>query len=149
MDYEGKYFPDEDEEELSRGKKIRKKVYKYIFYGVVAIVYVITMMVLFSNCEPDLYKDVTFSSDAQKLYQDAPGEFEVYRVFPKIFMNYDGSVQIDTVAYTPTANEMEFGVKFNKKLIIGDKKPTFTIVDTNVHPTDLWGPFRKEQGVLG
>ncbi len=131
MDYEGKYFPDEDDIELSKGKKLRKKIVKYSFYGIVAVVYIVSMIVLFSNCEPDMYKEVTFSKEAIMIYDKAPDKFEVYRIFPKEFMNYDGSVQLDTVAYTPTANEMEFGVKFNKKLINGEKKPSFTLVDTN------------------
>ena len=131
MDYEGKYFPDDDEEDISKGKKIRKKITKYSFYGIILLVYVVTFSILFSNCEPDLFKTVMFSDEANSIYTNAPEEFVVYRVFPQVFMNYDGSVQIDTVVYSPTAKEIELGVKCNKKLSANGQKPTFTIVDTN------------------
>lgn len=146
MDYEGKYFPNEDEEEISKGKKLRKKIIRYFFYGIVALVYVVTFSILFTNCEPDLYKTVMFSEEANKLYEKAPEDFVVYRLFPQVFMNYDGSVQIDTVVYTPTAKELELGVKYNKKLDNNSGKPKFSIVDTNGNIYDIVSTVSEIKG---
>ncbi len=129
MDYEGKYFPDEDENE-NKGKK--KKILKYSFYIIVAVVYAVAFSVLFTNCEPAMYKSFLFTADTVLAYENAPDDFVLYEIHPRIFMNYDGSVQFDGVAYTPTTNELELGIKYNnKKLVIDDKAPTFTLVDTN------------------
>lgn len=146
MDYEGKYFPDEDEEELSQSKKRRKKITKYIFYGIVALVYIVSFFILFSNCESDLYEEINFSEKAKKIYEEDPESFVVYEVHPQIFMNYLGSVQIDGVAYTPTANELELGIKFNKKLITDGKEPRFLITDTNGNNYEVCSVITDEKG---
>ncbi|MBQ4648363.1 MAG: hypothetical protein IJB76_04295 [Clostridia bacterium] len=148
MDYEGKYFPDEDEEELSESRKKRKKVIKYSFYGLVALVYIVAFSVLFSNCEPNSYKELKFSAEAQTLYRQSPEDFTVYEMYPSIFMNYDGSVQIAGVFYSPTAKELEIGFKYNKKLVTDKGEPKFSLIDTNgnsyemsVNSTDKSGRY--------
>lgn len=146
MDYEGKYFPDEDEEEISEGKRKRKKVIRYCFYAIIIIVYIVAFTVLLTNCEPDLYETITFSDKAQEIYRDAPEDFIVYQIYPQIFMNYDGSVQIDTVAYTPTANELELGIKYNEKLVINKKAPKFIIIDTNENEYEIVSNISESRG---
>ena len=132
MDYEGKFFPDEEEENLTEKQKRRKKALRYTFFGIVILVYIVAFAVLFTNCDASLYNEYYFSESARAIYNKDPDNFEVYNVFPQTFMNYDGSVQLDGVIYTPTANELEFGIKYNRNLIGEDgAKPTFKLVDTN------------------
>lgn len=133
MDYEGNYFPDEEEEELPRAKKIRKKVIRYCFYSLIIAVYVIAFAVIFANCEHKIYEEYIFSEKANELYKASPKEFAVYEMFPRVFMNYDGSVQISGVAYAETANELELGIKYNKNLLINEKGegPEFSLVDSD------------------
>lgn len=129
MDYEGNYFPDDDEE-VSKSKKITKKVLRYSLLGLVAVVYIVVFAVLLNNCEPDMYESYVFSPEANSLYSEDPDGFAVYEVFPTTFMNYDGSVQISGVAYAHSANELELGIKYNSRLK-SDGLPRFVLTDTN------------------
>lgn len=131
MDYEGNYFPEEDNS--SKATKTTKKVFRYALYGLVTVVYIIVFAVILNNCEPNMYKEYVFSPAANKLYSANPDGFEVYEVFPTTFMNYDGSVQIAGVAYAATANELELGIKYNKRLDNEETgyKPRFVLTDTN------------------
>lgn len=132
MDYEGNYFPDEEDERSSKAAKRVKKALHYSFYALVAIVYVVVLAVLLNNCEPDVYKDYAFSPGANELYEADPQGFEVYEL-PKVLMSYDGAVQIAGVAYSPTAAELELGIKYNRSLK-GEKDgapPRFELKDTD------------------
>ena len=133
MDYEGNFFPDEEEKELPRRKKIRKRIIRYSLYGLVIFVYLVAFWVIFTNCEPDTYKDYVFSPAAVKLYEEDPEGFMVYEIFPTVFMNFDGSVQVSGVAYASNAKELELGIKYNKNLLVNEKGelPEFSIVDTD------------------
>ncbi len=131
MDYEGNYFPDEEESSQSKGKTVRKKIIRYGFFGLISLIYVVSFAILFTNCELDLYTQITFSKRAQQIYNESPEDFVVYEMYPQVFMNYDGSVQIDCVVYSPTVNELEIGIKYNKKLIVDGNEPTFFLTDTN------------------
>lgn len=117
MDYEGNFFPDKDDEELSVRKRRFKTARRWIFYGIIIIVYLISFTVLFTNCEPDMYEEYVFSENARDIYKESPDSFQVYEIFPQSWMTYDGGVQVKGVAYTPNTNEMELGIKFNKKYI--------------------------------
>lgn len=144
MDYEGNYFPD-DEEEISKSKKITKKVLRYSLLGLVAAVYIVVFAVLLNNCEPDMYESFVFSPEANKLYGESPDEFEVYELFPTTFMNYDGSVQISGVGYACTASELEIGIKYNKRLE-SDTFPRFELTDTDGNVYDFVTTATDKQG---
>ncbi len=142
MDYEGNYFP--DEEEISDRKRRFKKIRRCILYGIIIIVYLVAFTVLFTNCEPDMYEKYVFSETARYIYSASPEAFEVYEIFPQTWMSYDGGVQVKGVGYTPETNEMELGIKFNKKYIddegnapvfelhyiYGEQHKVFNIVNT-------------------
>ena len=146
MDYEGNYFP--DEEELTKGQKLRKRIIRYTLYGLVAIVYIVAFWVIFSNCEADIYEEYIFSDRANALYDQSPEDFEIYELFPTKFMNFDGSVQIAGVAYAHTANELELGIKYNKNLLTNDANelPEFTLTDTNGNIYKVCNTVTEEKG---
>lgn len=144
MDYEGNYFPD-DEEEISRPKKVTKKVLRYSLLGLVAAVYIVVFAVILNNCEPDMYESFVFSPEANRLYSESPSDFEVYELFPTTFMNYDGSVQISGVGYAKTAQELEIGIKYNKRLE-EDGAPRFVLTDTLGNVYDCVTTAADKQG---
>lgn len=129
MDYEGKYFPDE-EEETSKPRRVTKKVLRYSLLGLVAAVYIVVFAVLLNNCEPDMYESFVFTPEANRLYSESPADFEVYELFPTTFMTYDGGVQISGVGYAHTAHELEIGIKYNKRLE-AEGLPRFVLTDTD------------------
>jgi len=132
MDYEGNLFPDEEEEELPRSKRIRKKAVRYFFYSIIILVYLVAFWFIFTNCDSDIYEEYDFSPSARELYEKDPDNFKVYEIFPPSWMNYDGSVQIAGTAYAEAAGELEFCIKYNKNLLTNDKgeTPEFSLVDT-------------------
>lgn len=144
MDYEGNYFPDE-EEEISKPKKVTKKVLRYSLLALVAAVYIVVFAVILNNCEPDMYESFVFSPEANKLYAESPTDFEVYELFPTTFMSYDGSVQISGVGYASTAYELEIGIKYNKRLE-GDGLPRFVLTDTDGNVYDFVTTAADSQG---
>ncbi len=131
MDYEGNYFP--DDEDISPKKAKRKKIIRRCVYVLLAAVYAVVFAVILSNCEPGMYKKPVFSDAANELYKSDPEGFEVYEVYPMTFMNYDGSVQVAGVAYAKTAGELELGIKYNSKLDNEETgfKVRFELTDTN------------------
>ena len=148
MDYEGKYFPDEEDERTSRPVKRTKKILHYIFYTIVAVVYVIVFAVLLNNCEPKMYKKYVFSQKANELYEASPDDFMVYEFFPKKFMSDDGRIQIAGAAYAEAASEIELGIKYNKKLNDPEtgKAPEFVLKDTNGNLYPICNTVVKNKG---
>ncbi len=142
MDYEGNYFP--DDEQIPARKRKFKKIRRWILYSIIIIVYLISFAVLFTNCEPDMYESYVFSDAAQDIYKQTPEDFKVYEIFPQSWMTYDGGVQVKGVAFTSNTNEMELGIKFNKRYvdengeqpifelhyIYGELNKTFNVVNT-------------------
>lgn len=116
MDYEGKFFPDEPNENQSKTSRNVKRVFKFIFYGAVAAVYIACFAALLSGCESKIWKTVSLSEKAESAYKADKDSFELYKINPADFMSYDGSIEIAGVVYSPTVNEFELGIKFNKKL---------------------------------
>ncbi|MBQ3082285.1 MAG: hypothetical protein IJC49_07510 [Clostridia bacterium] len=148
MDYEGNYFPDEEEKELPRSKKIRKRIIRYILYGLVLFVYLVAFWVIFTNCEPSTYEEYVFSPEAREIYEKNPEEFMVYEIFPPVFMNFDGSVQLSGVAYAENAKELEIGIKYNKNLITNENgdKPLFSLVDTDGNVYEVCNTVEDDKG---
>lgn len=146
MDYEGNYFPEEDNS--PKKVKIAKKTLRYILYGLVALVYLIAFTVIINNRELSMYKEYVFSPAASALYSADPDGFEVYELFPTTFMNYDGSVQIAGVGYAATANELELGIKYNQKLNNDETgyTPRFVLKDTNGSTYEICNVVNGKKG---
>lgn len=116
MDIEGKYFPDEEDENQSKGWKKTKKVFKYLFYTVALLVYIIFFVRIFLSCDAELLEEIHLSDKAVQLYEQDKKSFEIYAINTKEFMNYDGTVQLKGNVYAKTANELEIGIKYNNKI---------------------------------
>ena len=65
MDYEGKYFPDEPNENQSKTSRNVKRVFKFLFYGAVVAVYIACFAALLSGCESKVWKEVSLSDKAK------------------------------------------------------------------------------------
>ncbi len=148
MDYEGNYFPDEEEKELPRSKRIRKKIVRYGFYSLIAFVYLVAFWFIFTNCDSDIYEQYIFSPAARELYEKDPDNFAVYEIFPPAWMNYDGSVQVSGAAYAEPAGELEFCIKYNKNLLTNPEGelPQFSLVDTYGKVYTLCNTVEDNQG---
>lgn len=139
MDYEGKYFPDEPNENESKKTRIAKRVFKCIFYGAVIAVYIACFAALLSGCESKVWKTVLLSESANEIYSADKDGFELYKINPADFMSYDGSIEIAGVVYSPTVNEFELGIKFNKKLATVSEDASAENTDIGSEYTDF--PF--------
>ncbi len=148
MDYEGNYFPEDEEENTSKKGRVIKKILRYALYSLVAIVYIAVFAVILNNCEPKMYEKYVFSPAANELYNADPDGFEFYEMFPTKFMNYDGSVQIAGVGYAKTAGELEIGIKYNKRLENKETgfKPSFVLTDTNGNSYEICNVVTDSQG---
>jgi hypothetical protein len=116
MDFEGKHFPDEEEEQgSSKSKLIRKIFFRFLVFCSLAV-YIICFARIFSSCDASLLDDVTFSEKAVELYKKDPDNFKTYKINTKDFMEYYGTITISEVVYAETAGEIEIGIKYNKKI---------------------------------
>lgn len=61
MDYEGKYFPDEDDGRQSKSGKIVKKIFKYLIYGISFLVYAILIYRIIATSDLDLVEQMIFT----------------------------------------------------------------------------------------
>ena len=62
MDYEGKYFPDEDDGRQSKTGKTVKKIFKYLIYGISFLVYAILIYRIIATSDLDLVEQMIFTS---------------------------------------------------------------------------------------
>ena len=125
MDYKGNYFKDDDEEQdyphqSKAGKRI-KLIFKIFIYSVSFLIYAVVLFMIFSSCEPKMINSMYFSDQAREMAQNDTEAFEVYKLQPSDFMNYDGSLQLKSIYYADKAKELEVGVQFNLKKITDGK----------------------------
>jgi hypothetical protein len=139
MDYKG--YNDRDEEELDPNnpwqtettKKV-KRIFKIILYSISFIVYTVVFFVIFSSCNPGMFDKMFFSEHARQQAQQNPGSFMVYKLQPRDFMNYDGSIELANMYYAKNAEELEIGVKYNLKKITDGRVEgalVFVLEDSN------------------
>lgn len=126
MDYQGNYFPEEQDENSSKTYRTIKGVFKWTMYGLSFVLYAVLFYILFINRDSDILETNYMHSLPE--YENADTEsFDLYRINTKIFMNDDGSLQLYNVDYSNKYNLLEIGVKFNaKKLTNGDRGDCLT-----------------------
>lgn len=120
MDYEGKYFPDEDDGRQSKSGKIVKKIFKYLIYGISFLVYAILIYRIIATSDLDLVEQMIFTAETRSEAGQAGGDFALYTVFPEEFMNDDGTIQLKNCYYASEQGEFELGVRYSSKAAGGD-----------------------------
>lgn len=141
MDYEGKYFPDEDEDEKeqSKGGKIFKKTIRYIVYGISFLVYAIFIYRIIVSSDLDLIEQMIFTAETRSAAAEQGDGFELYDVFPHEFMNEDGSIQISDCYYAAGCSQYELGIKYNNRLTGGSSEEElfYTLTDSEGNEYEL------------
>ena len=118
MDYQGNYFPEDEDERRSVTYKRVKGFFKWTMYGISFVVYALLFYFIFVNRDPALLEK-NYMHTCPGI--DASG-IDLLRLNPPQFMNDDGSLQVYNVDYAPEYGLMEMGIRFNaKKLTEGDK----------------------------
>ena len=121
MDYQGNYFPDDEDERESKTYKRVKGVFKWTMYGLSFVVYALLFYFLFVNRDRAVLEK-NYMTEVSGYTQYSEQEIELLRINPREFMNYDGSLQVYNVDYAEALGLLELGLKFNaNKLTGGDK----------------------------
>ncbi|HAN21207.1 MAG: hypothetical protein A2Y15_03855 [Clostridiales bacterium GWF2_36_10] len=115
MDFNN-YDGDSEEELYPHQSKTTKRIkytFRYILYGISALVWGGILFILLSSCDPGLLDAMIFSDEAREIAQKDPDSFTVYKLQPIDYMNYNGSVQIKNIYYAEKVDEIDLCVKFN------------------------------------
>ena len=132
MDYEGKYFPDEDDGRQSKTGKTVKKIFKYLIYGISFLVYAILIYRIIATSDLDLVEQMIFTSETRAEAERLGDDFDLYYVFPETFMNNDATIQIKNCYYAAAQGEYELGTRYSSE-ITGDNMETellYTLTDS-------------------
>lgn len=125
MDYQGNFFPEEEKqaekENSSKFGWLIKQIFKYTFWSVCALVWVLIFYRIFSSTNAKLIKKMYFSHDAVVIAEKLGEEFTVYSVQTASTMNIDGTVQILNNLYAEDAKEFEIGLRYRMKRFTGKK----------------------------
>ena len=119
MDYQGNYFPDEQDENESKIYRNVKRIFKWSMYGISFIIYVILMVILFANCDSDIL-ETNYMTELPEMAEIDVDDIELYRLNTRVFMNELGSLQLYSVDYAPEYSLIEIGVKFNAKKLTNE-----------------------------
>ncbi len=137
MDYEGRYFPKDDEREAkeksSKAGWIIRKVFKYIFWGICALVWGVIMYRIFTSGDAAIYKKMFFSESAVSLAEQIGDDFTVYDVQVASTMNKNGTIQTRFIYYAEDAEDFEIGLKYRMNAFTGntDESLPFTFMLTD------------------
>jgi len=119
MDYQGNYFPDDVDERESKIYRVIRKTFKYILYGLSAVVWVLIFVFIFVNRDSDIIEK-NYMTEVAGFERLEPDEISLFRVNPREFMNEDGSIQVYNVDYAPDAGLLEMGIRFNARKLVAD-----------------------------
>lgn len=120
MDYQGNYFPEEQDENESKVYMNVKKGFKWTMYGISFIVYGILFFLLFINRDSNILETNYMTSISQMEGIDKD-DIDLYRINTKVFMNELGSLQLYNVDYAPEHKLVEIGVKYNAKKLTNEQ----------------------------
>ena len=122
MDYKGY----DEEEELenpwnTEGTRRIKRIFKAIFYSISFVVYAVLFFIFFTSCEPGMFDKMFFTEKTREFARQNPEAIQIYKIRPKDFMNYDGSIELAHIYYAKNTEELEVGVKYNLKKLTDGK----------------------------
>lgn len=96
--------------------KILKKAPKYIFFALIALVWIVIFAVIALRSNDDIVETPLLSEKARSQYTASPESFEVYEVHTADFMNSDGTIQLITTVYAEDAHELEVGLRIKGRI---------------------------------
>ena len=114
MDYQGNYFPEEQDENESKIYRTVKGIFKWTMYGISFVVYGIILFLIFINRDSKIL-ETNYMAELDEVNAVDTDDIELYRMNTKIFMNDDGSLQLHNVDYSDEYGILELGIKFNAK----------------------------------
>lgn len=116
--------------EPSKTYRIVKGCFKGILYGASALVWIIVFYVIFTNRDSKLM-DRMYFTDATRNLAEQTEDYQVYQFYPADFMSQDGRITLNGFYYAQETGELEFCVKYNKKLTDGNTKDAIRYVLTD------------------
>ncbi len=128
--HEDDYTEEHDGE--SKVYRVVRGCFKGVLYGASALVWILVFYAIFSTRESKLLKKMYFT-EATRSIAEATEDFPVYQINPLDFMNDDGSITLSNIWYAKETGELEFGIKYNKKLTnsITDDPIRYVLTDQN------------------
>ena len=113
--------------------KKAKLFFKAVFYFIIILIYGLLMLRFFVSCDVKLLNRIIFSDKARAIYNASPDDFRVYNVYTPVTFNFDRTLLLKTVAYTPDGEELEIGIRFKKTIASGSTAPSleYKLVDSN------------------
>lgn len=133
--------------EPSKAYRIVRGCFKWLLYGASALVWILIFYTLFSTRESKLLERMYFT-DATRSYAETTENYRVHQLYPAVFMNRDGSIELRSLYYAPETGELEIGVKYNKKLTDGNTEDGILYVLTDRDGTN-YAVVRLETDVIG
>ncbi len=120
MDYQGNYFPEEQDENESKTYRVVKGIFKWTLYGISFVIYGIVLFLMFINRDSKILEK-NYMGELAVFEGVDTDDLELYRINTRIFMNDDGSLQLHNVDYSDEYNVIELGIKFNAKKLTDEK----------------------------
>ncbi|HBL84036.1 MAG: hypothetical protein A2Y17_05640 [Clostridiales bacterium GWF2_38_85] len=142
MDYKGDYFPEEEDNiesyKMTTAKAV-KLFFKFLLYFIAIAIYGVIMFRFITSCDSSILEKVYFSDEAKAVYTENPDNFEVYYIRTVNYLNSDGTIQLKKIAYSPSINEFEIGIKFKDTITDGNTDAVFkyTLADSNDNQYEL------------
>lgn len=116
--------------EPSKAYRIVKGCFKGALYGASALVWIVMLYVIFANRESKLMEQMHFTDATRNLAKQTE-DYRVYQINPADFMSRDGSIELRGFYYARETGELEFCVKYNKKLTDGNTEDGIRYVLTD------------------
>lgn len=147
MDYQGNYFPEEQDENESKIYRTVKNIFKWTMYGISFVIYAFIIYMMIVNRDSKILKrnymlDETINTDQVLLY----------RINTRVFMNDDGSMQTYNVDYSPEHKLIEIGLKYNARKLTDNERGdclTYVLSDKNGNTYELVNTITDSSGRYG
>lgn len=144
MDYQGNYFPEEQDENSSKTYRVVKGIFKWTMYGISFLLYAVLFVILFINRDSKILEK-NYMAELSVFDGVDTDDIDLYRINTRDFMNEiesedsdnesdldPGSLQVYNVDYSDEYGVIEIGIKFNaNKLTGGDNGDALEYVLTD------------------
>lgn len=125
--------------------KILKKLPKYVFFVIVALVWVVIFATIAMRSNDGIVKTPILSDKARAAYSETPDSFDVYEIHTSEFMNNDGTIQLIKNIYADNAHELEVGLRI--KGYVGETL-YYTLEDENGNTFDVVYRVKRERDII-